>query len=162
MIFWGSQSGTAEGFVTRLAREIYVRFGAAALTADLSDYDPESIGWISDAKLAVFIIATYGEGDPSDNTACFWDWITKSSDIISLPNLRYVAFGLGNRNYKHYNRVIDVVADRLDRAQAKSMLPVCRADDSKGGTQEDFMEWKEPMFTLFSNEFGYEEKEMAY
>lgn len=111
--------------------------------------------------MSVFIIATYGEGDPSDNTAGLWDWITKSSDV-SLPNLRYVAFGLGNRNYKYFNRVIDVVTDGLDRAQAKSLLPVYRADDSTGGTQEDFMEWKESLFTLFRNEFGYEEKEMAY
>jgi len=116
---------------------------------------------IPEAKAAIFIVATYGEGDPSDNTAGLWGWVTKHPDI-SLQNLRYVAFGLGNRNYKHYNRVIDVVTDAFDRARANRLLPVCRADDSTGATQEDFMEWKESLFTLFRNEFGYEEKEMVY
>lgn len=116
---------------------------------------------IPEASLAIFIIATHGEGDPSDNTAGLWDWLTKSSDV-SLPNLRYVAFGLGNRNYKHYNRVIDVVTNGLDQAHAKSLLPVYRADDSTGGTQEDFMEWKESLFIIFRSELGYEEKEMTY
>ncbi|KAI9875349.1 MAG: hypothetical protein M1830_008595 [Pleopsidium flavum] len=161
VIFWGSQSGTAEGFANRLAEEIHLRFGVEALAADLSDYDPETIDLIPEAKAAIFMIATYGEGDPSDNTAGLWDWVTRFPDL-SLQNFRYVAFGLGNRNYKHYNRVIDIVADAFDRARATKLLPVCRADDSAGARQEDFMEWKESLFTLFRDDFGYEERELVY
>lgn len=41
------------------------------MTADLSDYDPATISDIPNSKLAIFIVSTYGEGDPSDNTAKF-------------------------------------------------------------------------------------------
>ncbi|KAF4539528.1 NADPh-cytochrome p450 reductase [Lasiodiplodia theobromae] len=161
VIFWGSQSGTAEGFANRLARECHLRFGLETMAADLSDFDAETIALIPESKLAIFICSTFGEGDPSDNTAGLWDWLLKSKDI-SLKNLRYFAFGLGNSNYKYYNRVIDVVVEQLDKFGARPMLPVGRADDAEGGTEEDFMAWKDELFAVFKNELKLEEREIKY
>lgn len=53
VVFWGSQSGTAEGFAHRLAREISIRWGQESMTADLSDYDPVTITEIPSTKLAI-------------------------------------------------------------------------------------------------------------
>ncbi|KAF2141176.1 uncharacterized protein K452DRAFT_228793 [Aplosporella prunicola CBS 121167] len=161
VVFWGSQSGTAEGFANRLARECRVRFGLQAMAADLSDFDPDTIALIPRAKLAVFIMATFGEGDPSDNAHAFWDFLHKQQHP-SLPDLRYVAFGLGNSSYKHYNRVVDVVAAALDRAGASPLMGVAKADDAHGQTEEDFMAWKEELFGVFKAELGVEEHETAY
>ncbi|EAW18411.1 NADPH--cytochrome P450 reductase [Aspergillus fischeri NRRL 181] len=161
VVFWGSQSGTAEGFAHRLAREVSLRFGQEAMTADLSDYDPDSVSMIPDSKLAIFILSTYGEGDPSDNTAEFWDCIHKTQNV-SLSNLRYAAFGLGNSNYKFYNRVVDVVVEALDRFGAKSLMPVGKANDAEGTTQEDFMSWKEDLFATFKQQLGFQEAEVKY
>ncbi|RAK95134.1 NADPH--cytochrome P450 reductase [Aspergillus ibericus CBS 121593] len=161
VVFWGSQSGTAEGFAHRLAREIALRFRQGTMTADLSDYDPETIAQIPPSKLAIFILSTYGEGDPSDNTAEFWDWINKAQDV-SLANVRYCAFGLGNSNYKFYNRVVDVVAQALDRRGAQSLLPVGRANDAEGATQEDFISWKDDLFTMCKDHLGFAEGEVQY
>jgi sulfite reductase alpha subunit-like flavoprotein len=58
VIFWGSQSGTAEGFANRLARDCHRRFRLEALAADLSDFDPETIALIPKTKLAIFIMST--------------------------------------------------------------------------------------------------------
>ena len=162
-MFWGSQSGTAEGFANRLAREIALRFGVGALSADLSDFDPESVAQIPDSKVVVFVLSTYGEGDPSDNTAEFWDWLNKADKAqVSLGNLRYFAFGLGNSNYKYYNRVVDVVVEGLDRLGARSLMPVGRANDAEGGTQEDFIGWKQSLYSQFTSQLGFEEKEAQY
>lgn len=161
VIFWGSQSGTAEGFANRLARECHLRFGLEALAADLSDYDPETITLIPQTKFAIFIMSTFGEGDPSDNTAGFWDYIHKHGDI-SLSNLRYMAFGLGNSNYKYYNKVIDVVAEALEKFGAKSLMPVGKADDAEGGTEEDFMAWRDDLFAVFRKDLQFEEREIKY
>ncbi|MCJ1251128.1 hypothetical protein MMC30_008359 [Trapelia coarctata] len=161
VVFFGSQSGTAEAFANRLARELHLRFGVATLSADLSDFDPQSIAGIPSSKLAVFILSTFGEGDPSDNTAELWEWLTKSSNL-SLSNLRYVAFGLGNRNYNYYNRVVDVVSEILSKAGAKALLPTGRADDSVGGTEEDFMQWRDSLCEFMQKDMGYEEREIAY
>ena len=161
VVFWGSQSGTAEGFAHRLAREISIRWGQEAMTADLSDYDPITISEIPNAKLAIFVVSTYGEGDPSDNTAEFWSWISKASDV-SLSNLRYAAFGLGNTNYKFYNRVVDVVVEGLDKFDAQALMPVGKANDAEGETEEDFMSWKEDLFTIFKDKLGFQEAEAKY
>ncbi|PMD37493.1 putative NADPH-cytochrome P450 reductase [Hyaloscypha variabilis F] len=161
IIFWGSQSGTAEGFANRLGRECHLRFGLEVLVADLSDYDAETIAAITEEELAIFIISTYGEGDPSDNTTGLWNWLQKSKDI-SLLNLRYVALGLGNSNYKYYNRVIDMIAESLDNSGAKVLMPVGKADDAQGTTEEDFISWKEDLFAMFRHRLGFQEQETRY
>jgi NADPH-ferrihemoprotein reductase len=161
VVFWGSQSGTAEGFASRLARDCQRNFGLQAMAADLSDYDPDTLALIPNSKLAVFIISTYGEGDPSDNTTELWNYLHRNSGV-DLSNIRYLAFGLGNKNYKYYNRVIDMVTAGLDRFDAKSLLPVGRADDANGTTEEDFLAWKESVFSALKTEFQLEEKSPKY
>ncbi|KAF2014874.1 cytochrome P450 reductase 2 [Aaosphaeria arxii CBS 175.79] len=162
VIFWGSQSGTSERFAEALGRECSSRFGINALVADLSDFEPESISSISQNHFAIFLLSTYGEGDPSDNTTGLWDWIKSIKDNEkSLSNLRYLAFGLGNSNYKYYNRVLDVVADALDATGATALIPRGRADDATGGTEEDFQAWKDDVFALF-RKMGYAERPIKY
>ncbi|KXG46735.1 NADPH-cytochrome p450 reductase, FAD-binding, alpha-helical domain-3 [Penicillium griseofulvum] len=161
VVFWGSQSGTAEGFAHRLAREISFRWGQETMTADLSDYDPVTISEIPKAKLAIFLVSTYGEGDPSDNTAEFWSWILKARDV-SLSNLRYAAFGLGNTNYKFYNRVVDVIIEGLDKFGAQAIIPVGKANDAEGTTEEDFMSWKDDLFRIFKHKLGFQEAGARY
>ncbi|KAJ5778075.1 hypothetical protein N7520_001321 [Penicillium odoratum] len=161
VVFWGSQSGTAEGFANRLAREISIRWGQGCMSADLSDYDPVTVSEIPNTKLAIFIVSTYGEGDPADNTAEFWSWITKASDV-SLANLQYTAFGLGNTNYKFYNKVIDVIVEGLEKFGAKALMPVGKANDAEGATEEDFMTWKDSLFAVFKDKLGFKEVESKY
>ncbi|KAF2630627.1 cytochrome P450 reductase 2 [Macroventuria anomochaeta] len=162
VIFWGSQSGTSERFAETLGRECLSHFGISALVADISDYDSESISKIQSKHLAIFILSTYGEGDPSDNTAGLWDWIKQVKDKKTrVENLRYLAFGLGNSNYKYYNRVLDVVADALDNAGANALMPRQKADDANGGTEEDFQVWKDDLFALF-RKLGFEQKTVEY
>lgn len=162
VVFWGSQSGTAESFAKRLARELSQRFGLAAMPADLSDFDPETISSIKEDKLAVFILATYGEGDPSDNANQFWDWVTKTASPSSLSSLRYAAFGLGNSNYLHFNRVVDFIDSALQEAGAQRLLPVEKADDANGDMEEDFCRWKEHLFAFLVSDLGIKEQEQKY
>ncbi|KAH8898906.1 riboflavin synthase domain-like protein [Thozetella sp. PMI_491] len=162
VIFWGSQSGTAEGFANRLARECHLRFGLSALSADICDYDMDTIALLPNSKRAIFLLSTYGEGDPSDNMAGFWDWLHKAGKDVRLPNLRYMAFGLGNSNYKHYNRVVDVVVETLERAGAKQEMPVGKADDAGGGTEEAFLAWKDDLLVFFQEKLGLQETHALY
>ncbi|OQE23148.1 hypothetical protein PENSTE_c009G06203 [Penicillium steckii] len=161
VVFWGSQSGTAEGFAHRLTREVSIRWGQECMTADLSDYDPVTISEIPNTKLAIFIVSTYGEGDPSDNTVEFWSWITKTTEA-SLSNLRYAAFGLGNTNYKFYNKVVDIVVEGLNKFGAQSLMPIGKANDAEGATEEDFMSWKDQLFSVFKEHLGFQEVEAKY
>jgi NADPH-ferrihemoprotein reductase len=126
------------------------------LIADLSDYDPGSITNIPGSKFAIFIISTYGEGDPSDNATQFLSWL-QSNKSTRFPNLHYAAFGLGNKKYKFYNRVVDVVTGALNQNGAICLMATGKADDSNGTTDEDFTEWKRALFTMFREKLGFEE-----
>lgn len=162
VVFWGSQSGTGEGFANRLVRELAQRFHLNAMAADLSDFDAESIALIPKSKVVVFILSTYGEGDPSDNASQFWDWATKLKDTTLLPHLRYAAFGLGNSNYQYYNRVVDLVHQSLSKAGASALMPVGKADDAQGSTEEDFFAWKDELYSFCRRELHLEEQPLRY
>ncbi|KFY97982.1 hypothetical protein V500_01836 [Pseudogymnoascus sp. VKM F-4518 (FW-2643)] len=161
VVFWGSQSGTAERLAARLGKECHVKYGLETVIADLGDYDAASIARIPASKLALFVISTYGEGDPPDNVNEIWSWVLTNKDE-KLHNLRYAAFGLGNSNYKSYNKVIDVIAEAFDTFGAQALLPVGRADDAKATTMEDFLSWQESLFTVFRDTLNYEERDVGY
>lgn len=53
-------------------------------------------------SLAVFCLATYGEGDPTDNAMEFWEWIQGDLDLTGLnyavsPSANYVLLCISNR-----------------------------------------------------------------
>ncbi|KAH0011586.1 riboflavin synthase domain-like protein, partial [Aureobasidium melanogenum] len=161
VIFWGSQSGTAERMAIRLAKECHQRFGLKVLAVDASDYESSTISQIPTSKLCIFLASTFGEGDPSDNLHGFWEWLHTTSDK-PLAELRYMAFGLGNSNYKHYNEVIKVVVERLNALGAHALLPTGLADDAQGETEEHYLEWKEKVFETFRTQLGYTERDPVY
>lgn len=48
-------------------------------------------------------MATYGEGEPTDNAVALMDFLKEpsfESGATSLDNLNYVVFGLGNATYE--------------------------------------------------------------
>ncbi|KAG9868825.1 hypothetical protein KCV02_g23721, partial [Aureobasidium melanogenum] len=61
VIFYGSQTGTAEDYASRLAKEGSSRFGLKTMTADLEEYDFENLDSFPEDKVAMFVLATYGE-----------------------------------------------------------------------------------------------------
>lgn len=127
----------------------------------MSDYESDSIARIPDSRLAIFILSTFGEGDPSDNVHEFWSWI-ESKRGKPLSKLRYMAFGLGNSNYKHYNAVIDHVVQEIDKLGAQALAPTGRADDARGETEEHFLEWKENILAVLKHTFDLEEHDPVY
>lgn len=79
------------------------------MIADLDDYDAEHLASIPGNKVVLFLISTYGEGDPPDNAVSFCNSIEKMRKAgARLDALRFCAMGMGNKNYKFYNRVMKV------------------------------------------------------
>jgi NADPH-ferrihemoprotein reductase len=82
ILFYGSQTGTAEDLASRLAKEAAVHFGIATVVADVDEYEmeelltfPEPDVLSSEGKVLVgFFMATYGEGEPTDSATEFYDW----------------------------------------------------------------------------------------
>ena len=171
VIFYGSQTGTAEDYASRLAKEGSSRFGLKTMVADLEDYDFENLDVFPADKLAVFVLATYGEGEPTDNAVEFYEFIrgeeptfSQGGDIDDKPlkDLNFVAFGLGNNTYEHYNSMVRRVNDALIKLGASRIGKAGEGDDGAGTMEEDFLAWKEPMWVELSEKLGLEEREAFY
>ncbi|KAF2794451.1 hypothetical protein K505DRAFT_324739 [Melanomma pulvis-pyrius CBS 109.77] len=171
VVFYGSQTGTAEDYASRLAKEGHSRFGLTTMVADLEDYDYDNLDKFPDDKLAVFVLATYGEGEPTDNAVEFYEFFGSddisfseggSADDKPLANLKYVAFGLGNNTYEHYNSMVRNVDKYLTKLGATRLGAAGEGDDGAGTMEEDFLAWKEPMWVAVTEKMGLEEREAVY
>ncbi|KAG6523986.1 hypothetical protein ZIOFF_013875 [Zingiber officinale] len=97
-VFFGTQTRTAEGF----AKDEYA-------TED-DEYEEN----LKKESLALFFLATYGDGEPTDNAARFYKWFTEGKERGTwLENLQFGVFSLGNQKYEHFNKVAVVVDELL-------------------------------------------------
>lgn len=169
VVFYGSQTGTAEDYASRIAKEGSSRFGLKTMVADLEDYDYENLDEFPEDKIAFFVLATYGEGEPTDNAVEFYEFITGESPSFSkgeeekpLGNLKYVTFGLGNNTYEHYNSMVRRVDAALTKLGARRIGSAGEGDDGAGTMEEDFLGWKEPMWQALTEKMCLEEREAVY
>ena len=142
------------------------------MIADLEEFDFDNLDAFPSDKLAIFVLATYGEGEPTDNAVDFYDFI--SGDDVSfsgdgeadpekpLGNLKYVAFGLGNKTYEHYNAIVRRVDAALTKLGATRIGQAGEGDDGEGTMEEDFLAWKEGMWEAVAREMNLEEREAVY
>lgn len=171
VVFYGSQTGTAEDYASRLAKEGSSRFGLKAMAADIEDYDYDNLDTFPEDKVAFFVLATYGEGEPTDNAVDFYELFMSEDVSLSqgggadekpLSSLRYVTFGLGNNTYEHYNAVVRRINTAFEKLGAKRIGDVGEGDDGAGTMEEDFLAWKEPMWQALAEAMGLEEREAVY
>ena len=166
VIFYGSQTGTAEDYASRLAKEGKSRFGLETMVADLEDYEYDNLDAIPNDKIVMFVLATYGEGEPTDNAVEFYDFLSGDdvafSEGSTLSNLNYVVFGLGNNTYEHYNAMVRKIDKILQNLGASRIGAAGEGDDGAGTMEEDFLAWKEPMWTALAEKMGLEEREAVY
>eukprot|EP00127_Corallochytrium_limacisporum_P005297 Clim_evm28s202 gene=Clim_evmTU28s202 len=160
VIFFGSQTGTAEDFARRLAKEA-AGLGFKCLVADIEDYEMENLtklgGELGEDHLAVFCMATYGEGDPTDNSQTFWDWMHDEADVgeTDMSKLKFAVFSLGNKTYEHYQSVGRYTDKRLEELGAQRMCERGEGDDD-GSIEDDFVAWKEQFWPTIAEKYGRE------
>ncbi|XP_049777434.1 NADPH--cytochrome P450 reductase [Schistocerca cancellata] len=154
VVFYGSQTGTAEEFAGRLAKE-GARYRLKGMVADPEECDMEELTSLKDIpnSLAVFCMATYGEGDPTDNAMEFYEWLQNGDPDLS--GLNYAVFGLGNKTYEHYNEVAKYIDKRLEDLGATRVYEMGLGDDD-ANIEDDFITWKDQFWPAVCEFFGIE------
>ena len=150
LILYGSQTGLAEEFSQTLAEEADAH-GFNAIAMDMIDYDPEDL---CNEPFVVFVLATYGEGEPTDNARDFYEWMQDSThDDTMLSSVKFAVFGLGNKQYKIYQAMSRYFDKRCEQLGATRVFPAGEGD-ADDNIQEHFDDWKANALPKFCEEFG--------
>ena len=154
--FYGSQTGTAEEYASRLSKEGQM-YGMRGVVADPEENEMEDLAKMADVEealgngcLAVFCLATYGEGDPTDNAQEFFDWLQEGGTDLSC--LKYAVFALGNKTYENFNAMGIYVDKKLEELGAKRVHALGLGDDD-ANLEDDFITWKEAFWQSVCKEY---------
>ncbi|KAJ8612922.1 hypothetical protein CTAYLR_006197 [Chrysophaeum taylorii] len=140
-VCFGSQTGTAEQFAKELCIDAK-REGYNARILDLEDFED-----VSDLRggggALVFAMATYGEGEPTDNAHGFMKWAKKAvaEGETPLAGQAFAVFGLGNTQYEHYNAVGKQTDALLAQLGGERFAALGLGDDD-GDLEGDFARWR--------------------
>lgn len=153
-IVFGSQSGTAEAFANELefdAQEANVKTELIdALNFSAKDLTPKA----GQTDVTAFIMACYGEGEPTDNSKKFFKSLEAlpAADMKVFQGSKYCVFGLGNSQCfrDRYNVVGKFLDKRLEALGAQRVIelglgdasPTMEGSDSMG---EKFSAWKQQL-----------------
>ncbi|KAJ1719616.1 hypothetical protein LPJ53_005652 [Coemansia erecta] len=173
VVFYGSQTGTAEDFATRLGKDMQSA-GVRPLVLDPESYDWQCLAGMNENELIVFVLATSGEGEPTDNMEAWFDALASDreniddSDIpeffqpddkdeldsdMPLSSVSYAVFGLGNNTYEQFNHHARVVDARM-RALGATRVGERGEGDDDVDIEEDFAKWKAATLPLVREYLG--------
>ncbi|PIC39356.1 hypothetical protein B9Z55_011071 [Caenorhabditis nigoni] len=154
LIMYGSQTGTAEEMSGRLAKDL-TRYSKKAVVVDPEDIEVEDLARLTEVEdaLLVLCMATYGEGDPTDNAVTLVEYLNAGD--CDLSGVRFAVFGLGNKTYEHFNEIGIQMDKQLEKLGAKRIFHLGLGDDD-ANLEEDFMIWREAFLPKVAEEFGWE------
>lgn len=81
-ILYGTQTGTAERFAKQLGNELRRKYGSSIFVEVLDIENYKADVRLSREKLVLFLMATYGDGEPTDNAAEFYNWVVKEVEDV--------------------------------------------------------------------------------
>ena len=149
VILFGTQTGTAERFAKSLRAQLEGRYGGSTAfeVLDIEQYDAPA--QLPREKLAFLLMATYGDGDPTDSATDFWTWLSEAAEGGGgdglLAGLSFGVFGLGNRQYEHFCAMGRKVSKAMRQLGADEAVARGEGDDDRD-IDEDFDRWCSQLF----------------
>ena len=163
-VYYASQTGTAESFARQLQRELVNLVQCQVI--DVEDLpSPQEI-----QSPSIWLVATYGEGEPTDNASQLISQLqeqqqqqtekenepeeSKQEPPTKLA-LEFCVFGLGNKQYEHYNAMGKFIDQALaDVCKGERLLPLALGNDDDD-LEGDFEQWKsQQLAPLLKQKFG--------
>ncbi len=160
-VYYGTQTGTAESFARVLERE-GPKYGFFVHVVDFEDVTVDDVASRKNEEdgiaRAILISATYGEGEAPDNALQFANELCEKArtqilfqqmkhpeeplEPTCLQNVQYSVFGLGNKQYDHYNSMAKFLDHAMERCGAQRLAETGLGDDDDD-LESDFENWKD-------------------
>ncbi|KAJ5115063.1 hypothetical protein NUU61_000822 [Penicillium alfredii] len=139
-IFYGSNTGTCEAFARRLADDA-VGYGYLAQPSSLDSASQN----VPKEDPVVFIAASY-EGEPPDNAAHFFEWLSQLKGS-GLEGVNYAVFGCGHHDWSStFYRIPKAVNELAEKNGANRLCDIGLADAANSDMFTDFDSWGETSF----------------
>ncbi|CCO38062.1 NADPH-ferrihemoprotein reductase [Rhizoctonia solani AG-1 IB] len=144
-VFYGSNTGSCEGFAQQVA------YGAAAKGFRAAIGTLDSVANHIPTDGPVVIITASFEGEPADNAGHFVQSLSSTADVSDLQDVSYAVFGAGNRDWVHtYQRIPRLIDQTLHNKGAKRLLELGEADAGGDVFSESFDDWEEKLWAALS------------
>lgn len=95
VVIYASQGGTA----AELAQRSATALGQGAVAMPINEVEPQALERFD---TALFVISTYGEGDPPDMAQAFYRQALQWPEAGRLKRLRFGLLALGDRSYQQF------------------------------------------------------------
>jgi NADPH-ferrihemoprotein reductase len=168
-IYYATQTGTAESFAEQLKRE-GPDHGFYIHTVDMEETELEELmkhppfendDDESGIARAIVLVATYGEGEPTDNSTALVQACKQrmeegkeeeKTEALPLQGLEFCVFGLGNRQYEHYNAMGKFFDEAFEKLGGTRILPIGMGDDD-ADLEGDFESWKDRLWARLKEQY---------
>jgi len=137
-VFYGSQTGTAEGLARKLTKELKAKGFDATLTS-LEAYTSAALAL---ERYAIFLVSTYGQGEAPDSAQFFYEQVCVEH-FPRYENLQYAVFALGDRHYETFCKFGIDLDNKLLSLGATRILDRVECDVETDGP---FARWKDELF----------------
>ncbi len=129
LIVYASQTGTAE----KVARAKATALSQQEQTSVVSMASLK-LNTLTDISKVIFVVSTYGEGEPPDAGRSFSNALKKASlnQTDYLSHLSFEVVGLGDKKYAAFCQFAVTLFDNISALGARALSPLTTLDSGKG------------------------------
>ncbi|MEX0803711.1 MAG: PepSY domain-containing protein [Candidatus Binatia bacterium] len=114
--------GTVTGNAALLANKLAAALRGAGVTAQVRDMAHCQPSVLTQANCVLIVISTYGDGEPPDDAAPFWEAVVHGN-CLNLRGVRFSVLALGNTTYDHFCKCGRDFDAALERHGASRIYP---------------------------------------
>jgi sulfite reductase (NADPH) flavoprotein alpha-component len=97
LILYGTVTGNAE----RLANKLAAALRHSGLTSRVRDMAHCQPNVLTQANCVLMVVSTYGDGEPPDDAASFWEAVVHGNGL-DLSGIKFSVLALGNTTYDYF------------------------------------------------------------
>ncbi|WP_423814814.1 flavodoxin domain-containing protein, partial [Pseudomonas viridiflava] len=134
LIGFASQSGFAEQLAWQSAGQLQ----AAGHAVNVQPLASLSSSHLREARHALFVVSTFGDGDPPDNASDFWHSL-QSAEADALVNSCFSVLALGDSSYQQFCGFGRKLDERLAALGAERLQPRLECEHDSHAPAEQWL-----------------------